>query len=332
MGRPFHQIVDPVAGQRPPEDAVPGDGAWQGVYTLLAADGTPVSVFASHASVGNDRSAALLLVPERHRMLLEHPATRKAAPAARRESDPLGLRDDALLRLAVDDYLPLATERVRDALDADASYLLIAHDVEDVFEVVAVSGLPDAVRGTPDGVRRRRRARRANAEPARGGRRWGRDGGRTVARHGRPIARHGAGGRRREGDRRAGGRLGAARGLQRRPVRPAAAAVGLAGARRGPGAAADLRTRASWLADVRRRGRRPARTLAGPGDDDGDHRPDRRAPARDLVRRLPRRRARRARAPAGLACRRTSGRGPAQRAAQDQAGGARGHRRRGAGG
>jgi serine phosphatase RsbU (regulator of sigma subunit) len=33
-------------------------------------------------------------------------------------------------------------------MDADAAYLLIGHDVDDVFEVVAVSGLPDAVRGT----------------------------------------------------------------------------------------------------------------------------------------------------------------------------------------
>jgi serine phosphatase RsbU (regulator of sigma subunit)/anti-sigma regulatory factor (Ser/Thr protein kinase) len=148
VGRPFHQIVDPVAGQRPPEDALGSDAAWQGVYTLLASDGTPVSVFASHATVGGDRSAALLLVPEKQRTLIEHPTLRKPAPAMRRESDPLGLRDDALLRLAVDDYLPLATERVRDALDADASYLLIGHDVEDEFEVVAVSGLPDAVRGT----------------------------------------------------------------------------------------------------------------------------------------------------------------------------------------
>ncbi|MET0524325.1 MAG: SpoIIE family protein phosphatase [Nocardioides sp.] len=148
VGRPFHQIVDPVAGRRPPEDPVPSDGAWQGVYTLLAADGTPVSVFASHSAVGKDRSGALLLVPEKQRMLIEHPKIRKPAPAMRRESDPLGLREDALLRLAVDDYLPLATERVRDALDADASYLLIGHDVEDEFEVVAVSGLPDSVRGT----------------------------------------------------------------------------------------------------------------------------------------------------------------------------------------
>ncbi len=55
VGRPFHQIVDPVAGQRPPEEAMAGSGSWQGVYTLLAEDGTPVSVFASHTAVGERR-------------------------------------------------------------------------------------------------------------------------------------------------------------------------------------------------------------------------------------------------------------------------------------
>ena len=102
-------------------------------------------------------------------MLLEHPAVRTARPVPyRRESDPLGLRDDSLLRLAVDDYLPLATERVRDALDADAAYLLIGHDVDDAFEVVAVSGLPDAVARHPDG------GRGARARPTRAARtcRW----------------------------------------------------------------------------------------------------------------------------------------------------------------
>ena len=148
VGRPFHQVVDPVAGQRPPDRAAPPEGVWQGVYSLLAGDGSPVPVFASHSAVTADGSAALLMVPEAQRMLLEHPAVRPMARSVRRDSDPLGLRDDSLLRLAVDDYLPLATERVRDALDADAAYLLIGHDVDDAFEVVAVSGLPDSVRGT----------------------------------------------------------------------------------------------------------------------------------------------------------------------------------------
>ena len=147
VGRPFHQLVDPVAGERPPEGPAPARGVWQGVYSLLAVDGTPVPVFASHSAVTGGDGSALLLVPEKRRILLEQPPAPAKPKPARRDSDPLRLRSDALLRLAVDDYLPLATERVRDALDADASYLLIGHDVEDEFEVVALSGLADSVRG-----------------------------------------------------------------------------------------------------------------------------------------------------------------------------------------
>jgi serine phosphatase RsbU (regulator of sigma subunit) len=147
VGRPFHQLVDPVAGERPPDREVVSGQVWQGSYSLLASTGTAIPVFASHTAAGTAGSA-LLLVPEAQRALLEHPAARVPAGAVRRESDPLGLRQDALLRLSVDEFLPLATERVRDALDADAAYLLIGHDVDDVFEVAAVSGLPDALRGT----------------------------------------------------------------------------------------------------------------------------------------------------------------------------------------
>ncbi|MGH3361176.1 MAG: ATP-binding protein, partial [Nocardioides sp.] len=146
LGLAFHQLIDPVAGERPPEPDSAG-GAWQGVYSMLGGDGTPVPVFASHSTRSHGGST-LLLVPEDQRGLLEQPVIRVPARPGRRDSDPLGLRDDALLRLAVDDYLPLATERVRDALDADAAYLLIGHELDDVFEVVAVSGLPDSVRGT----------------------------------------------------------------------------------------------------------------------------------------------------------------------------------------
>ncbi len=147
VGVAFHQFIDPVAGKRPPDDPASTGGLWQGAYSMLAQDGTAAKVFASHRSTAHGGST-LLLVPERQRALLEHPVVRAPAGPGRRADDPLGLRDDVLLRLAVDDYLPLATERVRDALDADASYLLIGHEVADVFEVVAVSGLPDSVRGT----------------------------------------------------------------------------------------------------------------------------------------------------------------------------------------
>ena len=148
LGLPFHQLLDPVAEVRPPERVAPPGGVWQGAYSVLAADGTAVSVFATHAGGAGGDGTVLLLVPEPQRALLEHPAPQVSSRTSSRDSDPIGLRDDALLRLAVNDYLQLATERVRDALDADAAYLLIGHDGDDVYEVVATSGLPDSVRGT----------------------------------------------------------------------------------------------------------------------------------------------------------------------------------------
>jgi serine phosphatase RsbU (regulator of sigma subunit)/anti-sigma regulatory factor (Ser/Thr protein kinase) len=147
VGRPFRQLVDPAAGERPPEEPGTTRGPWQGAFPVLAENGTAVKVFASLTAVAGSDRTVLLLVPETQRMLLEHPVAPSAARAARRESDPLGLRDDTLLRLSIDDFLPLAVERVRDELDADAAYLLIGHDVDDAYLVAAASGLPDEVRG-----------------------------------------------------------------------------------------------------------------------------------------------------------------------------------------
>ena len=147
LGRPWLQLVEAVEGRRPPDGGAPVGSGWQGGYTVLDSDGQAVKVFASHT--GDSRQGTVvLLVPEDRRSLLEHPSAPAAARTPRSDADPLGLRDDVLLRLAVEDYLPLATERVRDALDADASYLMIAHEVDDSFEVVAVSGLAETVRGT----------------------------------------------------------------------------------------------------------------------------------------------------------------------------------------
>jgi serine phosphatase RsbU (regulator of sigma subunit)/anti-sigma regulatory factor (Ser/Thr protein kinase) len=64
------------------------------------------------------------------------------------DSDALGLQVDALVRLTLEDYLALAVERVRDRLFADAAYVLMVRDLEDEFEVKAVSGLPSSLRGT----------------------------------------------------------------------------------------------------------------------------------------------------------------------------------------
>jgi serine phosphatase RsbU (regulator of sigma subunit)/anti-sigma regulatory factor (Ser/Thr protein kinase) len=145
LGRPFQELVDPVPGERPPTTlASLTQGFWQGAYRLVCRDGSSAEVFGSHVVTADGRGAAALLVPLALRRLVEHPA---APQPSRAESDPIGLRDDALVRLGLDDFLKLAVERVRDAVTADVSYLLMFRDFDDVFEVVAVSGLPDGVRG-----------------------------------------------------------------------------------------------------------------------------------------------------------------------------------------
>jgi serine phosphatase RsbU (regulator of sigma subunit)/anti-sigma regulatory factor (Ser/Thr protein kinase) len=147
LGTPFGELVEPVAGQRPPLGPRDGRPPWQGRYAVASSDGSSVQVFASHTPETGGDGSVVLLVPEHLHALLEHPAVPARGGAGRRAEAP-GLPDDALLRLSVDDYLALATERVRDAVDADASYLLLVHDLEDAYEVVAVSGLPEGVRGS----------------------------------------------------------------------------------------------------------------------------------------------------------------------------------------
>lgn len=144
VGRPFQDLVVPTAGhERPPEG--PGE-PWQGSYVVQQADGSEVEVFASHGPDPHGGGTVVLLVPEERRALLEHPAV--VQPVIRpSSSDPLGLRDEALLRLGVEDYLTLAVERTRDPVGADAAYLLLAHDFGEEYEVAAVSGLPESLRG-----------------------------------------------------------------------------------------------------------------------------------------------------------------------------------------
>ncbi|MGH3333737.1 MAG: SpoIIE family protein phosphatase [Nocardioidaceae bacterium] len=148
VGLAFEEIVDPMPGDRPPSELTTSESAspWQGTYAVVRKDGTPELVFASHVSAGRGHGSVALLVPASRRSLLEHPVTAPRAPRTR--SDPLGIREDVLLRLGIDDYLSLAVERVRDPISADASYLLLVRDFDDEFEVKAVSGLPDSLRGT----------------------------------------------------------------------------------------------------------------------------------------------------------------------------------------
>jgi PAS domain S-box-containing protein len=148
VGRAFEEMVDARPGERPPRGLTtsPAAAPWQGAYAVVCKDGAPAPVFASHVPAGRGRGSVALLVTVSRRDLLEHPVA--AARAPRTSADPLGIREDVLQRLGIDDYLALAVERVRDPISADASYLLLVRDFDDEFEVKAVSGLPDALRGT----------------------------------------------------------------------------------------------------------------------------------------------------------------------------------------
>src|SRR4051794_9311211 len=118
---------------------------WQGILEVACKDGSTATVFGSRVLRENGEGTVILLVPEEHRGLLEHP--RPVATVVPAAAPPVGLRDDSLVRLGVEEYLSLAVERARDPVSADATYLLLSHDVDDELEVVAVSGLPDSVRG-----------------------------------------------------------------------------------------------------------------------------------------------------------------------------------------
>jgi serine phosphatase RsbU (regulator of sigma subunit)/anti-sigma regulatory factor (Ser/Thr protein kinase) len=147
-GRPYADLVEP-SPEGPPAGRPALPVGWLGGYALRCRDGSTEPVFASHVLADDDGRDGLvvLAVPEEQRGLIEHP------PAPEPNPDPghtavLGLRDDALLRLGVEEYLMLAVERVRDPVAADATYLLLAHDFLDELEVVAVSGLPEELLGT----------------------------------------------------------------------------------------------------------------------------------------------------------------------------------------
>jgi serine phosphatase RsbU (regulator of sigma subunit)/anti-sigma regulatory factor (Ser/Thr protein kinase)/PAS domain-containing protein len=147
-GRPFDELLDRVPGDHTteaPSTAKMASG-WQGTYCVLHKDADPVLVFASHVGRERGRGSTALMVATDQRVLIERPPVRPGQPPA----DPgiLGLMDEALVRLRLDDYLMLAVERVRDRLSADAAYLLMLRDLEDEYEVKAVSGLSASMLGT----------------------------------------------------------------------------------------------------------------------------------------------------------------------------------------
>lgn len=145
VGRAYADLVEVSAPGLPPGEPR-GPGGWQGSYGLRCRDGAVLPVFASHVAADESAGVVVLAVPEEQRGLIEHPpaATRVAEDGA----TALGMRDDALVRLGVEEYLMLAAERVRDPVAADATYVLLAHDFLDELEVVAVSGLPEELLGT----------------------------------------------------------------------------------------------------------------------------------------------------------------------------------------
>ena len=255
--------------------------------------------------------STVLLVADRPAGAARAPGSRGPGPR-RRAGDPLGLRGRGAGAARRRDYLMLAVERVRDRLSADAAYLLLPRDLDDEYEVMAVSGLSATWCGTrlapgapgaPDPRTPHLPVRRARPRE---------DDGAAARRHRAPLA----GGRPVVAEGRVVGALGVASdhvdgfstttracscsgSPTRWPWPTDRARLQAAGAR------------AARLAHLPRRGRRPAGRLARPGHDDGDHRADRRAPARHLVRGPPRRRPRPSRPAAGVARGRAAGRAAA---------------------
>ena len=142
LGRSFDELLDRVPGDH--DTDVPSltemARGWQGTYSLLHKSEQPVTVFASHVGRERGGGSTVLLVATDQRALIERPATRPGTGTPASDTG-LGLMDEALGRLRLDDYLMLAVERVRDRLSADAAYLLMLRDLEDEYEVKAVSGL-----------------------------------------------------------------------------------------------------------------------------------------------------------------------------------------------
>ena len=139
-GRQWRGLVDgsgPAGGERLP---------WRGELVVRTKPGDVLTVYATKHDVVDGDGSVLLLVPVAQRGLLERPPAATPAPAPA-PYDPIGLGDEALARLRLEDYLDLAVERCRDLVGADATYLLLARDLDPELEVTAVSGLDARLRG-----------------------------------------------------------------------------------------------------------------------------------------------------------------------------------------
>jgi serine phosphatase RsbU (regulator of sigma subunit)/anti-sigma regulatory factor (Ser/Thr protein kinase) len=149
-GRHFDELLDRVPGDHDtnlPSTETMAHG-WQGSYAVLHKSAEPVTVFASHVGRVRGRGSTVLMVATEQRALIERPATRTGPSPQEPETGLLGLMDEALVRLQLDEYLMLAVERVRDRLSADATYLLMLRDLDEEYEVRAVSGLSATLVGT----------------------------------------------------------------------------------------------------------------------------------------------------------------------------------------
>lgn len=145
-GRPWTELLEPDSGALDSLASSPwSDQRWQGVCVVQRKSGPPAEMFAS-TFIADAGEVTILLVPAGSRALLEWPAPTPRVPAAT-ESDPLGLRENALNRLGSQAYLDLVVERSRDRLSAQGAYLLLTRDMHTDFELVTLSGLDPAVRG-----------------------------------------------------------------------------------------------------------------------------------------------------------------------------------------
>jgi PAS domain S-box-containing protein len=142
VGADWDRWVDSPLSER-----LTAEERWEGELTLRTKDGGLVQAFATGHPVRDRDGSVLLIVPATQRDLLYHASATPALPSWPVETDPAGLRDDALARLDLDDFLALAVERCRSQVGVDATYLLLARDDDSDLEVNAVSGLDAALRG-----------------------------------------------------------------------------------------------------------------------------------------------------------------------------------------